>query len=106
MSILVNPILCPNYDDYIGYSYKSCILKHWPEMWDGERQAEHGLWEERLKLKSMSYGFSPTHSSDMPHRVKHIEIEDLVLRALVELAEEGDWTISDIIDGKVIYRIR
>ena len=101
MSNFVVPILCSNYDDYIGYSYKSCILKHWPQMWDGERQAEQGLWEERLKLKS--YGFSPPHSSK---RVRRLEIKDLIIRALVELAEENDWTITDRIDGKLIYRIR
>lgn len=79
-------------------------------MWDGERQAEHGLWEERLKLKSMSYSFSPPHSSKKDKyyfkKVYHPEIKDLVKRVLVELAEENDWTISDRIDGKVIYKIR
>ena len=58
MSNYILGFLLPGYEDYEPYLYRSCTLRHWPQMWDGERQAEHGLWEERYKqikkkIKSM-----------------------------------------------------
>lgn len=100
---LVAPLLCPNYEDYLGYNQRSCTIKHWPAMWDGERQAEHGIWEERLKLKKMSFfcSLSPPHST----KPKHPEIKNLVERALVCLAEDNNWEVVCTIENRQIYRI-
>ena len=97
MSHLVNYLLCPNYEDYQDYGQTSCMLKHWPDMWDPERQAEHGVYEERQKMKDWLL----LHPRD-PDRDR----KELQKLALSQLCEESGWQVAHVLEDKrIIYKI-
>lgn len=100
MSNLVNHLLCPNFEDYDKYDEVSCTLKHWPDMWEPEIQAEAGVYEERQRLRQQIFFMARDsvqrtimHFKNM--KEKHSYIAELVNKAMRQLAEEYGWKVKN-----------
>ena len=100
MSHLVNPIHCANFEDYDKYDEVSCTLETWPDMWPEEIAAEAGLREERRKFNAMAF----IMARDRTWRtIQHFRtanhdsyrMDELVKRALRELADRHEWKVKN-----------
>jgi len=100
MSNLVNPLLCPNYEDYDKYGCKGNAFVGFPDMWEPEIQAEAGVYEERQRLRQQIFFMSRDsvqrtimHFKNM--NAKHSYIAEIVNKAMRQLAEEYGWKVKN-----------
>lgn len=100
MSYYVKPELCPNYDDYQDYGQTSCTLKTWPDMWPEEIAAEKGLVLERRKFNATAFimAMDRTWRTIQHFRTANhnaLKMNELVKRALTELADIHGWKVKN-----------
>lgn len=100
MSNLILRILCKNYEDFEPYLHRSCALKHWPEMWDGERQAERGIYEERMRMKEKIYFLARDRERRTIQHFKKLrlpkhEMWRIKNRALLDLIAPLGWLVKN-----------
>ena len=100
MSHLVNYLLCANYEDYQDYGQTSCTLKHWPDMWAPERQAEHGVYEERKKFQEQVFFMARDSVQRTIMHFKRMKakpsyISSIAEKALLQLADEYGWKVKN-----------
>ena len=100
MSNLIVRILCKNYEDFEPYLHRSCALKHWPEMWDGERQAERGIYEERMRMKEKIYFLARDRERRTIQHFKNLKRSKDYMwriknRALLDLIAPLGWLVKN-----------
>ena len=100
MSNMITPLLYANFEDYDKYDEVSCTLKHFPDMWEQEIQAEAGVYEEQKRLREQMFFMARDsvqrtimHFKNM--KAKHSYIAELVNKAMCQLAEEYGWKVKN-----------
>ena len=95
MSHLINPLLCPNYEDYQSYAPAKHYLKHWPDMWPEEAMADRALWLEHQEQRKR-YPLIGRLGTDWIKR-------NIVIKALCSMAEECNWEVKNAWDMEVYH---
>lgn len=100
MSTLVARLLLPHYEDTDKYDETSCNLTHWPDMWDGERQAERGIWEERKRMNGIIYFMARSRESRTIQHFRNLRepkeyMQRITARALADVVAECGWRVKN-----------
>ena len=98
MSILINPILCKNYEDNQSYAPSKHYLKNWPAMWPEEAMADLALYEEH---KTMRERFPTFLFDNVQWCIRHCDGKTWAKRvpfALASLVRECGWKIRNTMD--------
>ena len=95
MSILINPILCKNYEDYQSYAPAKHYLKNWPAMWPEEAMADRALYEEHKTMRERFPTFMFDH---VQWCLRHCDGKTWAKRvpfALASLIMECGWKVRN-----------
>ena len=97
MSYLVNPLLCPNYEDNDEYGSKGNAYSGFPDMWPEEMAAEGALYRERQRMKEQRFFLE---RDDVIRTIMHFRLkphlpEHILKVALVSLADEQGWEVKN-----------
>lgn len=97
---MINPLLCPNYEDYDEFGCNGNAFVGFPDMWEPEIQAEAGVYEERQRLRQQIFFMARDsvqrtimHFKNM--KAKHSYIAELVNKAMRQLADEYGWKVKN-----------
>lgn len=90
MSYLVVRCLCPHYEDYDPIGMERNAVQGWPALWEPERYAEGGLYEEFRAMREQA-ALVRRYAKAYPPANKD---GSTLVRALVSLAKENEWKVK------------
>ena len=100
MSYFIKRILCANYEDYDKYEETSCTLKHWPQMWEPEIEAEKGVYRERMRQNTKTFFMARDETHRVLNHFRNLrlssyDMNQLARRALISLVNDRGWKIKN-----------
>ena len=90
MSYLIVRCLCPHYEDYDPIGMERNAVQGWPALWEPERYAEGGLYEEFKAMREQA-AMMRRYAKMRP-----VSAEGSVfVRALVSIARDNGWRVKN-----------
>ena len=90
MSYLVVRCLCPHYEDYDPIGMERNAVQGWPALWEPERYAEGGLYEEHKAMREQA-AMMRRYAKMRPVSAER----NVFIRALISIARDNGWRVKN-----------